>query len=122
MAQEFKPGEIVPQSGIYTITHDPAHGDMPHEVTVIKGRRFPTCRNLQGHQLRARPRGQACRRDRPSRGGACACACAVISSCRRHGAGVSAFLTNGRSAAMDPAGAHAAQKKTEMPAVRAGFT
>ena len=44
MAQEFKPGEIVPQSGIYTITHDPAHADMPHEVTVIKGRRFPTCR------------------------------------------------------------------------------
>jgi hypothetical protein len=25
MAQEFKPGEIVPQSGIYTITHDAAH-------------------------------------------------------------------------------------------------
>jgi hypothetical protein len=24
MAQEFRPGEIVPQSGIYTITHDPA--------------------------------------------------------------------------------------------------
>jgi hypothetical protein len=23
VAQEFKPGEIVPQSGIYTITHDP---------------------------------------------------------------------------------------------------
>jgi hypothetical protein len=42
-AQEYKPGEIVPQSGIYTITHDPAHADMPHEVTVIKGRRFPTC-------------------------------------------------------------------------------
>jgi hypothetical protein len=33
MAQEYKPGEIVPQSGIYTITHDPAHADMPHEVT-----------------------------------------------------------------------------------------
>jgi hypothetical protein len=43
MAQEYRPGEIVPQSGIYTITHDPAHADMPHEVTVIKGRRFPTC-------------------------------------------------------------------------------
>jgi hypothetical protein len=41
MAQEYRPGEIVPQSGIYTITHDPAHADMPHEVTVIKGRRFP---------------------------------------------------------------------------------
>ena len=43
ITQEFKPGEIVPQSGIYTITHDPAHADMPHEVTAIKGRRFPTC-------------------------------------------------------------------------------
>jgi len=40
MAQEFKPGEVVPQSGIYTMAHDPAHADMPHEVTVIKGRRF----------------------------------------------------------------------------------
>jgi hypothetical protein len=24
MAQEYKPGEIVPQSGIYAITHNPA--------------------------------------------------------------------------------------------------
>jgi hypothetical protein len=48
VAQEYKPGEIVPQSGIYTITHDPAHADMPHEVTVIKGRRFPTCRHCKG--------------------------------------------------------------------------
>src|SRR5712672_430633 len=48
MAREFKPGEIVPQSCIYTITHDPAHADMPHEVTVIKGRRFPTCRHCKG--------------------------------------------------------------------------
>jgi hypothetical protein len=28
MAQEYKPGEIVPQSGVYTITHDPVHTDM----------------------------------------------------------------------------------------------
>ena len=48
MAQEYKPGEIVPQSGIYTITHDPAHPGMPHEVTVIKGPRFPTCRHCKG--------------------------------------------------------------------------
>jgi hypothetical protein len=28
---------------------DPAHADMPHEVmTVIKGRRFPTCRHCKG--------------------------------------------------------------------------
>src|SRR5689334_16961428 len=48
MAQDYKPGEIVPQSGVYRITHDPAHADMPHEVTVIKGRRFPTCRHCKG--------------------------------------------------------------------------
>ena len=51
MAQEYRPGDIVPQSGIYTITHDPVHAEMPHEVTVVKGRRFPTCRHLQGDQL-----------------------------------------------------------------------
>jgi hypothetical protein len=33
MAQEYKPGEIVPRSGIYTITHDPARMDMPHQGT-----------------------------------------------------------------------------------------
>jgi hypothetical protein len=48
MAQEYEPGEIVPQSGIYTITHDPQHADMPHEVMAIKGRRFPTCRHCKG--------------------------------------------------------------------------
>jgi hypothetical protein len=48
MAQEYRPGEIVPQSGVYRITHDPVHADMPHEVTVIKGRRFPTCRHCKG--------------------------------------------------------------------------
>jgi hypothetical protein len=48
MAQEYKPGRIVPQSGVYRITHDPQHADMPHEVTVIKGRRFPTCRHWRG--------------------------------------------------------------------------
>jgi hypothetical protein len=41
-------GANVPQSGVYTITHDPVHADMPHEVTVIKGRRFPTCRHCKG--------------------------------------------------------------------------
>ena len=25
-----------------------ARADMPHEVTVIKGRRFPTCRHCKG--------------------------------------------------------------------------
>src|SRR6202030_4305707 len=47
MAKEFKPGEIVPQSGVDRIIHDPPHADMPHEVTVIKGRGFPTCRHCK---------------------------------------------------------------------------
>ena len=103
MAQAYKPGEIVPQSGIYTITHDPAHADMSHEVTVIKGRRFPTCR-MQGHPLRARPCGQACRRDRSSRGGACA----GFVTPARHGAAVSAQAQRrGRSAGMDSTAAYA---------------
>jgi len=51
MAQEYRPGEIVPQSGIYTITHDPAHADMPHEVTVIKGPALSDLPALQGHPL-----------------------------------------------------------------------
>jgi hypothetical protein len=38
----------VPQSGVYTITHDSVHTDTSHEVTVIKGRRFPTCRHCKG--------------------------------------------------------------------------
>jgi hypothetical protein len=41
-------GRNRPQSGIYTITHDPVHAEMPHEVAVIKGRRFPTCRHCKG--------------------------------------------------------------------------
>ncbi len=48
MAQEFKPGQIVPESGVYRITHDTQHPDASHEVTVIKGRRFPTCRHCKG--------------------------------------------------------------------------
>jgi len=103
MAQEYKPGEIVPQSGIYTITHDPAHADMPHQVTVIKGRRFPTCRHCEGHHLRARARGEACRRDRSSRRGACAGR--ISTPCFRHGAAgsASAGLRCCRSAGMGPA-------------------
>lgn len=48
MAEHFKPGQLVPESGIYGITHDPVHADMPHEVTVIKGRHFPTFRHCKG--------------------------------------------------------------------------
>ena len=43
----YTPGEKVPDSGIYAVTHDPGHA-REHEVTCIKGRKFPPCRNCKG--------------------------------------------------------------------------
>ena len=40
---EFKPGIIVPVTGIYTVTHDNEHMGA-HVITCIKGGSFPTCR------------------------------------------------------------------------------
>ena len=48
MAEEFHPGQIVPTSGIYRVTHDIAHPDTEHEVTLIKSHRFPTCWHCKG--------------------------------------------------------------------------
>jgi len=41
---QYKPGQIVPESGIYTVEHDRNHAQR-HEVTAIKGEPFPPCRN-----------------------------------------------------------------------------
>ena len=43
MAQEFRPGQTVPDTGIYRVTHAPPHPALPEDVTAIKGRQFPTC-------------------------------------------------------------------------------
>jgi hypothetical protein len=40
--EDFKPGEICKQSGIYKVFHDQAHRP-PHEVTAVNGKRFPPC-------------------------------------------------------------------------------
>jgi hypothetical protein len=45
----YKPGGIVPQSGIYQVKHDRVHAQ-PHEVTAVRGHRFPPCRNC-GHGI-----------------------------------------------------------------------
>jgi hypothetical protein len=39
----FKPGDDVPNSGIYRVVHDPKHAQ-EHEVTCISGKKFPPCR------------------------------------------------------------------------------
>ncbi len=47
MAQ-YKPGDEVPRSGIYKVIHDRRH-TQEHEVTVIKGKRFPPCNHCGNH-------------------------------------------------------------------------
>jgi len=42
----FKPGDEVPNSGIYRVIHDPKH-TQEHEVTCVYGKRFPPCRGCQ---------------------------------------------------------------------------
>ena len=39
----FKPGDLVPASGVYKVIHDPAH-TQEHEVTCVYGKKFPPCR------------------------------------------------------------------------------
>ena len=44
---EFKPGDRVPLSGIYDVTHDKLDGDdhaLPHQIAAIAGKIFPRCR------------------------------------------------------------------------------
>ena len=39
----YKPGDVVPESGIYRVTHDPKHA-AAHQVTCIEGKKFPPCK------------------------------------------------------------------------------
>jgi hypothetical protein len=41
MSEEFKPGDKVPTSGIYKVTHDSK--TQAHEVTCVEGEPFPPC-------------------------------------------------------------------------------
>lgn len=42
----YKPGSIVPESGVYKVTHDPKHAEN-HEVTCVKGEHFPPCKGCE---------------------------------------------------------------------------
>lgn len=39
---EYKPHDVVPQSGIYAVIHDKNHRQA-HEITCVKGDHFPPC-------------------------------------------------------------------------------
>lgn len=38
----FRPGEVVPESGIYEVLHDADHRQA-HDAVMIMGNRFPSC-------------------------------------------------------------------------------
>jgi hypothetical protein len=50
MATEYKPGDIVDNSGIYKVVHDRYHAG-EHDVTCVHGKKFPPC-NHCGHNVR----------------------------------------------------------------------
>ena len=47
-AKNFKPGDKVPKSGIYKVTHDVEHA-ASHEVTCVFGEPFPPCNHCGKH-------------------------------------------------------------------------
>lgn len=49
MTEEYYPGQKVPRSGIYAVTHD-LHAER-HEVTCVMNESFPPCRAC-GNQAR----------------------------------------------------------------------
>jgi len=48
MATPYKPGDEVPNSGIYKVIHDPNHAH-EHEVTAVVGEHFPPCNHCGRH-------------------------------------------------------------------------
>jgi hypothetical protein len=49
---EYKPGDVVPQSGVYRFVHDPGHAE-PEEITAVKGELFPICQHCQDGRFSA---------------------------------------------------------------------
>lgn len=47
--RDYSPSEIVPRSGIYDVIHLQPHSVSDHhQVTCVKGEKFPPCRDCKG--------------------------------------------------------------------------
>jgi len=68
MAQEHRSGQIVPESGVYRVTHLSAHAAAQFEVRLIKGRRFPACPYCQEISFELAHSDEALWRDRSAPG------------------------------------------------------
>ena len=49
VGKKYRPGDVVPESGIYRVTHD-SHRLM-HEATLLQDQRFPICKKCK-HAVR----------------------------------------------------------------------
>ena len=47
---EYKPGDVVPQSGVYRFVHDPGHAG-PEHINAVKGELFPICSHCRDGRL-----------------------------------------------------------------------
>jgi hypothetical protein len=68
MAQEHCSGQIVPESGVYRVTHASAHAGALLQVRLIKGRRFPACPYCQEISFELAHSDEAFWRDRSAPG------------------------------------------------------
>src|SRR5437762_9108660 len=68
MAQEHRSGQIVPESGVYRVTHASAHAGVLLQVRLIKGRRFPACPYCQEISFELAHSDEAFWRDRAAPG------------------------------------------------------
>lgn len=49
MNRRYQPGEVVPESGVYRVSHDEHR--LMHEATLLAGDRFPICKRCK-HKVR----------------------------------------------------------------------
>lgn len=45
MPKQYRPGELVPENGVYRVTHQQHR--LMHEASLIKGDRFPLCKQCK---------------------------------------------------------------------------